>query len=158
MADVVCNQAKGRFVEFAERVKANDPTNSALIVVVIDAGAATDDTLRGYDNLSLLLGDAAVTERNTNGWTRKTITDTETITIVYDDTADEATVDIDDITWTAVGAGGGDSTDLVLCYDADTTGGDDTNIIPISIHDFVITPDGSDVTATIDAAGILAAT
>jgi hypothetical protein len=41
----------------------------------------------------------------------------------------------------------------LVCYDADTTGGDDSNIVPISQHDFAVTPDGSDITAQIAAAG-----
>jgi hypothetical protein len=37
---------------------------------------------------------------------------------------------------------------LLVCYDSDTTGGTDANIVPISCHDFPITPDGSNVEAT----------
>lgn len=156
MADLVANIAKGRVIELYNRVKSNDPTNSALVIVVIDAGAVTDDQLRDYDDLATMLG--AVTERNTNNWARKVLTDADLAALPSpDDTNNWFQIDIPDQTWTAVGAGGGASTDLVICYDADTTGGTDANILPLTIHDFAVTPDGSDITAQIDANGFFRA-
>jgi hypothetical protein len=38
-------------------------------------------------------------------------------------------------------------TDLVFCYDSDTTSGTDANIVPLVMSAFPITPDGSDVQA-----------
>ena len=35
MADFVFNQAKGRVAEFAARILANDPTNSAFVAVLL---------------------------------------------------------------------------------------------------------------------------
>jgi hypothetical protein len=49
-------------------------------------------------------------------------------------------------------------TDLIICYDNDSTGGTDANLVPLTQHDFAITPDGSDVTAVINAAGFFRAT
>lgn len=40
-------------------------------------------------------------------------------------------------------------TDLLFCYDSDTTAGTDANIVPLTCHPFAITPDGSDVTAAV---------
>jgi hypothetical protein len=37
----------------------------------------------------------------------------------------------------------------VIGYDSDTTGGTDTGVVPCTMHDFVVTPDGSDITAAI---------
>jgi len=145
MADFVFNIAKGYVAEFCNRVNTNDPTNSAIIVVPINA-TATDATMKDYDTLSALLGDANVTECTGSNWARKVIT---TISITVDDTTnDRVECDIADQTWTAVAASN-DSTDLVFCYDSDTTGGTDANIIPLTCHDFAITTDGSDVTAQI---------
>jgi hypothetical protein len=42
---------------------------------------------------------------------------------------------------------------LVIAYDNDTTGGTDSNLIPLTAHDFVVVPDGSDITAQISATG-----
>lgn len=145
MADFVFNIAKGRVVELYNRVDNNDPTNSALIVVPIDRGAASDATLRDLDTLSAVLG--AVTERTTGGWNRKTLTDADLTASAVDDTNDRYPVDTGDLTWTAVTAGA--VTDLLFCYDSDTTAGTDANIVPLTCHTFAITPDGSDVVATV---------
>ena len=143
------NIAKGRVAELYNRVDSNDPANSAIIIVPIDAGATTDATFRDHDTLAAVL--AAATERTTGGWNRKTLTDTDLAALAPDDTNDRMDVDIPDQTWTAVTAGA--VTDLVICYDGDTTAGTDANIIPLTLHDFAITPDGSDVVAQIAATG-----
>lgn len=155
MADIVFNVAKGRVVEFYNRVENNDPANSAFIIVPVDVGATTDATIRDFTTLSAVLG-GGVTERTTGGWNRKTLTDADLAALpAADNTNDRYDVDIPDQTWTAVSAG--TVTDLLICYDSDTTGGTDANIIPMTMHDFAITPDGSDVVAQIAAAGFFRA-
>lgn len=146
MADLVFNIAKGRVAELYNRVDTNDPANSALIIVPVDVGAVTDATLRDFDTLAAILG-GGVTERTTGGWNRKTLTDTDLAAMTVDDTNDRMPLDLGDQTWTAVTTGA--VTDLIICYDSDTTAGTDANIIPLTLHDFVITPDGSDVIAQI---------
>lgn len=145
MSDFVFNIAKGRVAELYNRVDSNDPANSALIIVPVDRGAATDATLKDDATLSALLGH--VTERSTNGWGRKTLDDAALAAMTVDNVNDRMPLDLPDQTWTAVSSG--NVTDLVICYDNDTTGGTDANIIPLTCHAFAITPDGSDVTATI---------
>lgn len=145
IADLVFNIAKGRVAELYQRVDTNDPTNSALIVVPIDAGAVTDATLRDLDTLAAVL--AQVTERTSGGWNRKTLTDSDLSAFAADDTNDRVDLALSNQTWTAVSSGA--VTDLLVCYDSDTTGGTDSNIVPLTLHDFAITPDGSDVQATI---------
>ena len=146
MADIVFNIAKGRVAEFYVRVDGNDPANAVFQIVPIDAGATTDATFRDHDALSNVL--AAATERTTGGWNRKTLTDTELVAFAPDDTNDRADLDFPDQTWTAVSAGL--TTDLVVSYDSDSTAGTDANQVPCTLHDFAITPDGSDVVAQIN--------
>ncbi|MDH5738736.1 MAG: hypothetical protein OEY77_00255 [Nitrospira sp.] len=155
MADFVFNIAKGRVAEFYNRVKSNDPANSALIVVVIDANGDTDATMRDRDDLAALLGGTANEVTNTN-YARKTLTDADIAALSIDDTNDRVDLDIPDQTWTGVAAGTA-WTDLLICYDPDTTGGTDSAIIPLTCHDFAVTPDGSDITAQIAAAGFFRA-
>lgn len=154
MADIVLNIAKGRFAELAYRVENNDPANSALIIVPVDAGATSDATIRDFATLAAALA-GGLTERSTGGWTRKTLTDADLGAIAPDNTNDRFNVDIPDQTWTAVTTGA--VTDLLVCYDSDTTAGTDANVIPCLLLDFPITPDGSDVVAVINAAGIFQA-
>ncbi len=138
MADFVFNIAKGRVAYYASL----PATNDALIVIPIEAsGVESDATLRDYDTVSALLA-AANNEQSTMG--RKTIT---SVTVTVDDTNDRVAIDTADVTWTA--ATGNAISDLLLAYDPDTTGGTDADLVPLSWHDFSITPDGSDVTATV---------
>jgi hypothetical protein len=149
MANFVFNQAKGKAAEWAARVNANDPTNSILVLEAINAGAATDATLMDLDTFALIESDVNAAEVTNSGYARKTFNDsTGGITVTIDDTNDRVDVDVPDQTWTAVVAGSA-WTDLVFGYDSDSTAGTDANVVPVTQHDFAITPDGSDITATI---------
>lgn len=154
MSNFVYNRSKGRFVEFAERVEANDPANSAFIVAVINT-SATDATLKDLDTMAAIEADANTAEVNNSGYARKTLAN-GTLTITYDDTNDWVDVIIADQTWNTVAATP-DWTDLLLLYDSDTTAGDDTNVIPISQHDFSVSPDGSNITADAPTTGVVRA-
>jgi len=151
-ANFVFNIAKGRVAELYNRVDTNDPANSALIIVILaTTGIETDAVLIDKDTLADVL--AGTTNEVTNtGYARKTLTDVDIVAFAPDDVNDRVDLDIPDQTWTAVAAGDGWS-DLLVCYDNDTTAGTDANIIPLTQHDFVVTPDGSDITAQIAAAG-----
>ena len=138
MADFVFNIAKGRVAYYASL----PATNDALILIPIEAsGVESDATLRDYDTVSALLA-AANNEQSTMG--RKTLA---SVSVTVDDTNDRVALDAADVTWT--GATGNAISDLLICYDPDTTGGTDADLVPLTWHDFSITPDGSDVTATI---------
>lgn len=151
MGDQIFNIAKGRFVEFARRVDGNDPANSALhIEVLATAGIESDAVLLDKNDLADLVSGATNIVTN-SGYADKQIT--ASITFGPDDTNDRADVDIPDQTFTAIAAGDGWQ-DFVVCYDNDTGAGTDANIVVSSMHDFVVTPDGSDITAQINAAGI----
>lgn len=152
MADLVFNIAKGRVAELYNRVDSNDPANSALIILILaTSGIEADATLRDVDTVTALV--AGTTNEVTNtGYARKVLTDADIVAFAPDDTNDRVDLDIPDQTWTAVAAGDGWN-DLVVAYDNDTTGGTDANIVPLTLHDFVLVPDGSDVTAQIAAAG-----
>lgn len=155
MSDFVFNIAKGRVVELYNRVKSNDPANSAFVLVPVDVGATTDATIKDFDTLSAITG-GGVTERSTSGWGRKTLTDSELAALpAPDDGNDRYDIDLPDQTWATVTAGA--VTDLILCYDSDTTGGTDANLLPLCQFDFAVTPDGSDVVAQIAAAGFFRA-
>jgi len=146
VADFVANIAKGKVKYYAEL----PATNDALIVVLLEAtGLEADATLKDYDDLAALLAGSS-NEQTTMG--RKTIT---SATITVDDTNERVDIDIADQTWTA--ATGNAVGALLICYDPDTTTGTDSTLVPLTKHDFTITPDGSDVTAQINAAGFFRA-
>lgn len=158
MADLIFNCSLGRIHELAKRVNGNDPTNSAFIVTLLAAtGIEADSVLRDKDDLAALVSGTTneATNTLTSGTMRKTIT---TVTIDQDDTNDWVDVDIADQTWNGLANDGtGAVSDLVTLYDSDTTAGTDANIEPMTLHDFAVTPDGSDVTAQFDVEGFFRA-
>ena len=153
MADFVFNIAAGHVAEYARRINANDPANSAFIIVALKTtGLEADSVLRDYDDLGALLT-AANDEATNTGYARKVIDNTGGITINVDDTNNWNDIDMPDQTWTAVAAAGGAWSKLLVCYDADTTTGNDTNIVPCVALDFVVTPDGTDIVWQLHADG-----
>lgn len=152
MANFVFNISLGRVAELYNRVDLNDPANSALIIAILaTAGIETDAVLKDKDDLAAVV--VGTTNEVTNaGYARKVLTDADIVAFAPDDVNDRVDLDIPDQTWTAVAAGDGWN-DFLVCYDNDTAGGTDANIVPMTMHDFVVTPDGSDITAQIAAAG-----
>ena len=151
MPDFVFNVSKGRVAELYNRVDSNDPANSALVIVAIVA-TATDAVMEDYDTLAALLGDANVAEATNTGYSRVTRTDVDLAAFAPDDTNNRVDLDMADIDFGAITAGD-NWTDLVICYDNDTTGGTDANIVPLCLYDFEVTPDGSNITAQLAADG-----
>ncbi len=145
MANIVFNIAKGRVTELYNRVKSNDPTNAAIILVPIEtSGLEADATLIDVDTLSALLS-GTTNEQTTMG--RKTLTDAELAALpAPDDTNDRYEVSLPTTTWTA--ASGNAISKIAVCYDPDTTGGTDANIIPLTMFDFAQTPSGADIQMT----------
>jgi hypothetical protein len=143
VADLVFNISLGEVKHYC---RLDGGANDALIVVPIEAtGVEVDDTINNYDDLGALLA-AANNEQSTMG--RKTVT---SVTITVDDTNNRVDCDIADQVWS--GATGNAVSDLFIGYDPDTTGGTDADVVPLTWHDFSVTPDGSDVTAQIAADG-----
>src|SRR5262245_62132395 len=115
MGNFTFNRGKGRGVEWAERVNANDPTNSVLLLdVLATSGVESDATLIDKDDWSGLVSGA--TNFVTQPSIRTTYDQTGGVTTTYDDTNDRVDVDLPDKTWTAVGAGDGFN-DIVIGYD-----------------------------------------
>jgi len=145
MANIVFNIAKGRVVELYNRVKSNDPANSAFILVPIEtSGLEADATLIDKDDLAAVLS-GTTNEQATLG--RKTITDSDLASLpAPDDTNDRYDVSLPSVTWAATA--GNAISKMLVCYDSDTTGGTDSNIMPLTMFDCVMTPDGTDFTLT----------
>jgi hypothetical protein len=156
MANQVFNIALGRVAELYNRVDLNDPANSALIIAVLAAaGIESDAVLKDKDTLADVVS-GTTNEVTNSGYGRKVLTDADIVAFAPDDTNDRVDLDIPDQTWTAVAAGDGWN-DFLVCYDSDTAAGTDANIVPLTMHDFVVTPDGSDITAQIAATGFFRA-
>lgn len=165
MANFVFNIARGRMRVFYDAVDTNSTAilpgigltstaNAAFVVVLLEtSGLEADATLADHDNLSVLL--AGTSNEPTGGtYVRKTIDDTSLAASSETDASNVLDLDVADIVWTALTTTANAAiSKLLFCYDNDTTAGTDTSIIPLTAHDFVVTPDGTDVTAQINAAG-----
>jgi hypothetical protein len=155
MSDSVFNIAKGRGTEWVNRVNLNDPANSVIIWdVLATAGLEADTVLQDKVDMAALV--AGTTNYVTQAAVRKTLDQAGGLVVTTDQTNDRVDIDMPDITWVAVLAGDGWSR-LVSGYDSDSTVGTDANIVPWTKHDFVVTPDGSDITAVIPVAGFFRA-
>jgi hypothetical protein len=145
MANIVFNIAKGRVAELYNRVKSNDPANSAIILVPLEtSGLEADATLIDVDTLTALIA-GTTNEQTTMG--RKTLTDAELAAFpAPDDTNDRMDLSLPTTTWS--GATGNAISKIAVCYDGDTTSGTDANIIPLTMFDFVQTPSGADIQMT----------
>lgn len=142
MANIVFNIAKGRVVEYYNRVENNDPSTSALILMPLEtSGLESDAVLIDKDDFAAVLA-GTTNEQTTMG--RKTLTDTELAALpAPNDTSDYYEINLPEVTWTA--ATGNAISKIVVGYDNDTGTGTDANIIPLTMFDFVATPDGSDI-------------
>jgi hypothetical protein len=145
MADFVYNGSKGRVAELYNRVDLQDPSTSRLFIIPVDVAAVSDATLKDLADFAAIIT-AGVTERAATGWNRKTLDNTALGTMTVDTVNDRMPLDLADQTWTAVTAG--NVTDLIICYSS-VTSPTNSQLVPLTQHDFAITPDGSDVVATI---------
>lgn len=152
----VFNVAKGRAAELHNNVKSGSPANSRLLACVWESGVAVDDDLEACDTIAAVTALTGMVERTANGWSRHYIAaaDLATIASTLDDTADVQDLDITaDQSWTPTNAS--DTVDVLIiayCPDGVTPGADST-FIPLTCHQFAVTPDGSQVTAQFNAEG-----
>jgi len=144
MADQLFNISKGRHAEFHARVDGSDPTNAALVVLLLSAAEA-DATLIDYDTVAALLA-GSNTEATFTNYARKVLTDADVSAITVDDSGNLVSAQIADQTWTSAGGASNNTiVKAIVAYDPDTTGGTDTALVPISHHDVSITTNGSDL-------------
>lgn len=145
------NIAKGRAGEFYNRVDSNDPANSALVAMLI-ASTASDATIKDLDSFAAIESDGDTAEITNSGYARVVLTDSDLSALSIDDSNDRVDLDIPDLAFGTIAAGT-NPTNVIIGYDSDTTGGTDSNIIPISCHAYGVTPNGTPVTAVIGANG-----
>src|SRR3954454_20876073 len=130
MAQLVPNIAKGKIAYLAGL----PATNDALVWVLL-TGVETDDNLRDADTLAAIIA-LAVDEATFGGYAR--VVHTAGITVTVDDVNNWVQLDDTvDPSWSPTTAQ--TLTRIVLCYDPDTTGGTDADLIPLFIDDFPLT-------------------
>lgn len=138
MADIAFNVAKGRHAHYASL----PATNDALILVFLELTGLVDDaTMIDYDTLAAVLAGAS-NEQTTLG--RQTLAG---VSVTVNDTDNRVELDANDVV--IANPTGNDTGAALICYDPDTAGGTDSDIIPLSKHDYVLTPEGDQLTVGI---------
>lgn len=154
MANLVPNIALGQVVAYYRRVDENDPSTAELYVIAFNCGD-TDASVRRADTVAAIEALASTAEATNSGYARKTLTDTDLTAFAPDDTNDRVDLVIADQTFTAVAAGSA-WTDICIAYGLN--GGADSAKVPLTWHDFAVTPNGGDITVDVPAAGFYRAT
>lgn len=130
MAAVTANVAKGREIELYNRVFTNDPTNSALIMMLLRTGGASLSSLQDADTFTAVL--ALSTEVSVAGYARKVLTNADLAAWAPNDSTNSTSLVLPLQTFTLTATG--QTIDMVVVgYDDDTTGGTDANIVPVTI-------------------------
>jgi hypothetical protein len=142
MANFVFNNGKGRVRELVERVDTNDPADAKILLVPLAVGDS-EANLQDSDTLSAVL--AGTPDRAGGSWGDKTLTDANFTGTDYDtnDTDNRGDASVPSVTWTAP-TGGQNTVALIVCY-TEVASPADSDWIPITYHDFVVTADGNDV-------------
>ncbi len=144
MADGVFNGAKGAAAEMFRDAAANG------IVMLLKVNETEANMIDRADLAALLA--AANTEADFTNYARKTGI---TGTITVDNSNDRVDLDIPDQEF--VSAGNGLNNTLVKLIVAYENAAADATRIPLTHHDFVVTTDGSKITAEFNAAGFFRA-
>jgi hypothetical protein len=147
----VFNIAKGRVGELASNVLAGG--NDAIVWVPTNGSDESAANGQDADTLAAVEALATFAEQTGGGWARITQDETgDGLTSAVDDTDNEWVVDSNDLSFGSPTAGS-DTVGLIACYDPDTTGGTDSDLIPLVHLVMNVEADGSAVTFQHNAEG-----
>jgi hypothetical protein len=129
-------------------------TGTASLALVLLQASEADATLQTRATLAAVLGAVGTTEANFTGYARIFATTGISVSIASHVT----TLTGPNQTWnSAGGATNNNLVKLLACYKP-SSGATDSQIIPLGEYDFAITTDGSNLTATVNASGLITAT
>lgn len=144
MANLVCDYAKGRWVE-----KATLPlgTDNLIVVLLKAGGLPSDTTIKRNQYLSGIFTAGGVEATFTN-YTRQVLS-AASITIVVNTSTDVVTLDISDQVWSAAGGASNDTLGAFLTCYRPTSSTLDSGILVLTKHDFAATTTGGNLTAAV---------
>lgn len=155
MANLVFNIAKGMVNQYASNVENNSPAGCELVLIALVVTGDQDAAMRDADTVAALLALANVAEATNTNYARIDMVAADNVASTVDDTNDRRESDFDDQTFTSIAAGD-NWTDIVVAYDP-TGSSADSALIPLTLSDFAVTPDGNDIAAQVNAAGFFRA-
>ena len=149
MANLVFNTALGAVKRLVQNVEDNSPA-AAVLRLHAWVITAADDDVNNQDTITQLQALASSAEVTNAGYAN-ILMDEVDITITVDDTANDVDLDLTDQVFTSIVAGD-NWTDITISYDADGTDTDTATVL-LTLHDFVVSPNGGNITAQFAAAG-----
>ncbi len=155
MANLTFNIAKGMVNAYADNVENNSPAGCELVLIALVVTGDQDAAMRDADTVAALLALSNVAEATNTGYSRIDLVAASGVATAVDDTNDRREADFDDQTFLTVSAGD-NWTDMVVAYDP-TGSSADSALIPLTLSDFVVTPNGGDIQAQVAAAGFFRA-
>lgn len=151
--DLVYNVAKGRAAELYQRVRAGDPSTSGLVVALINT-PATDGAMRDCATFAAVLALASTTELANAGYSRKVLTAADSLpALVVNNTDDRQEIGaaLGAISFGNIAAGT-NITNVIISYAPNTAGATST-WIPLTCHAWAVSPNGTLIAPTVEAAG-----
>lgn len=147
MASFIFDYAKGRWVE-----KYLLPVGGDNIVIVLlqSSGLQADATLNNYQTLASLLGSNS--EATFTNYSRIVLSGLN-ITVSVNTSTGVTTVDIPDQVWSAAGGATNNTLGALLTCYRPSTASLDTQILPLTKHDFAVTTTGGNLTAAVPSIG-----
>jgi hypothetical protein len=153
-ADFVFNSALGRVTQLVDNVEQNSPA-AAVLRMHAWVSTQSDDTLNNEATIADVEAVALTTEATNSGYVNQVMDETD-ITITVNDTTNLVDIDLTDQTFTSVSSGD-NWTDITISYDGAGTDTDSATLV-LTWHDFVVSPNGGDITAQPSATGFYRAT
>lgn len=125
--------------------------NDAIVWIPM-ATSGTAEQAEALTTFQAVEADANFSEQAGTGWSRIVQDETgDGLTLTYDATNNRNECDSNDLVWAAPSSG--NTVGVIACYDPDTTGGDDSTLIPLVHLDMVVTQNGQQVTFQFNAEG-----
>lgn len=139
MTAVQTNISKGYEVGYYSRVLNNDPANAVFTLVILASGSANGiEGLRDFDTLAAVFA-GGYTEVTNAGYARIELDNTDLSAITVDDTNNRILLTLPLQTFGSPNIAAGDIWDIgLVCYDSDSTGGTDANVVPVTAHELRI--------------------
>jgi hypothetical protein len=148
MANYVFGVALGRVGGYVADVLAGG--NDAIIWIPM-ATSGTAEQAEGLTTFAAVEADANFSEQTAGGWSRITHDETgDSLAYAFDTANNRGEADSVDLVWPSPST---NTTGLIACYDPDTTGGSDSDLVPLVHLDMVVTGNSQQVTFQFNAEG-----
>lgn len=160
MGDKTFNIAKGKVAYYTEQVGTGGARLGVLLLISNGTFSVQgDSTIIDHDTVAAILAanQEATTTNSPAGsgvtnYIRKYVTTYSSTTGAFNDvndTTDAATADFPDILWPALGGALNNSIGALIVFFDPTGSSADSAKIPLTKHDFSVTPDGSDISGLV---------